>query len=86
MQTRNTFLLFDSGVVSARLCSSPCRLSYHQRIVDIVPPTFSALIPAEPIFIYKYEDESACKPTSDVDLHEAPTQHEQKENSAGMFW
>lgn len=38
-----------------------CRLSYHQRIVDIVPPTFSALIPPEPIFIYKYEDESACK-------------------------
>uniref|UniRef100_A0A8D0CXY5 Nuclear cap binding protein subunit 1 n=1 Tax=Sander lucioperca TaxID=283035 RepID=A0A8D0CXY5_SANLU len=35
------------------------RLSYHQRIVDIVPPTFSALIPAEPIFSYKYEDESA---------------------------
>uniref|UniRef100_A0AAQ5Z503 MIF4G domain-containing protein n=1 Tax=Amphiprion ocellaris TaxID=80972 RepID=A0AAQ5Z503_AMPOC len=34
-------------------------LSYHQRIVDIVPPTFSALIPAEPLFIYKYEDESA---------------------------
>lgn len=40
-----------------------CRLSYHQRIVDIVPATFSALIPAEPIFIYKYDDESACKNT-----------------------
>ncbi|KAM3612040.1 uncharacterized protein V6R79_001488 [Siganus canaliculatus] len=35
------------------------RLSYHQRIVDIVPATFAALIPAEPIFIFKYEDESA---------------------------
>ncbi|CAI5653100.1 unnamed protein product [Oreochromis niloticus] len=35
------------------------RLSYHQRIVDIVPPTFSALIPADPIFTYKYADESA---------------------------
>ncbi|XP_027864963.1 nuclear cap-binding protein subunit 1 [Xiphophorus couchianus] len=34
------------------------RLSYHQRIVDIVPPTFSALIPAEPIFSFKYGDES----------------------------
>uniref|UniRef100_A0AAR2JQL2 Nuclear cap binding protein subunit 1 n=1 Tax=Pygocentrus nattereri TaxID=42514 RepID=A0AAR2JQL2_PYGNA len=34
------------------------RLSYHQRIVDIVPPSFSALIPAEPMFQYKYEDES----------------------------
>ncbi|XP_020775622.1 nuclear cap-binding protein subunit 1 isoform X1 [Boleophthalmus pectinirostris] len=36
------------------------RLSYHQRIVDIVPPTFSALIPAEPLFIYKYADESSA--------------------------
>lgn len=35
------------------------RLSYHQRIVDIVPATFSALIPAEPMFVYKYMDESA---------------------------
>uniref|UniRef100_A0A667YLC5 Nuclear cap binding protein subunit 1 n=1 Tax=Myripristis murdjan TaxID=586833 RepID=A0A667YLC5_9TELE len=34
------------------------RLSYHQRIVDIVPPTFAALIPAEPIFYYKYAIES----------------------------
>uniref|UniRef100_A0AAZ3SD03 MIF4G domain-containing protein n=1 Tax=Oncorhynchus tshawytscha TaxID=74940 RepID=A0AAZ3SD03_ONCTS len=33
-------------------------LSYHQRIVDIVPPTFSALIPADPIFFYKYQDEA----------------------------
>uniref|UniRef100_A0A3P8Z5D6 Nuclear cap-binding protein subunit 1 n=1 Tax=Esox lucius TaxID=8010 RepID=A0A3P8Z5D6_ESOLU len=37
------------------------RLSYHQRIVDIVPPTFSALIPAEPIFFYKYQDEANSK-------------------------
>ncbi|MCI4381645.1 hypothetical protein PGIGA_G00254480 [Pangasianodon gigas] len=35
------------------------RLSYHQRIVDIVPPSFSALIPAEPLFHYKYGDESS---------------------------
>ncbi|KAK5615290.1 Nuclear cap-binding protein subunit 1 [Crenichthys baileyi] len=34
------------------------RLSYHQRIVDIVPPTFSALIPAEPIFSFKYGEET----------------------------
>ncbi|XP_062857290.1 nuclear cap-binding protein subunit 1 isoform X3 [Trichomycterus rosablanca] len=34
------------------------RLSYHQRIVDIVPPSFSALIPAEPLFQYKYIDEN----------------------------
>uniref|UniRef100_A0AAY5ENJ0 MIF4G domain-containing protein n=1 Tax=Electrophorus electricus TaxID=8005 RepID=A0AAY5ENJ0_ELEEL len=35
------------------------RLSYHQRIVDIVPPSFSALIPAEPQYHYKYGDESS---------------------------
>ncbi|KAI9521346.1 Nuclear cap-binding protein subunit 1 [Dissostichus eleginoides] len=35
------------------------RLSYHQRIVDIVPASFSALIPAENIFVYKYADESS---------------------------
>ncbi|MGH0133444.1 UNVERIFIED_CONTAM: hypothetical protein FKN15_077359 [Acipenser sinensis] len=35
------------------------RLSYHQRIVDIVPANFSALIPANPIFVYKYMDESS---------------------------
>ncbi|RXM97883.1 Nuclear cap-binding protein subunit 1 [Acipenser ruthenus] len=35
------------------------RLSYHQRIVDIVPANFSALIPTNPIFIYKYMDESS---------------------------
>ncbi|KAM4555378.1 nuclear cap-binding protein subunit 1 isoform 1-T1 [Odontesthes bonariensis] len=35
------------------------RLSYHQRMVDIVPATFAALIPAEPIFTFKYGDESA---------------------------
>uniref|UniRef100_A0A8C7IMK6 Nuclear cap binding protein subunit 1 n=1 Tax=Oncorhynchus kisutch TaxID=8019 RepID=A0A8C7IMK6_ONCKI len=34
------------------------RLSYHQRIVDIVPPTFSGLVPADPIFFYKYQDEA----------------------------
>ncbi|XP_068451777.1 nuclear cap-binding protein subunit 1 [Clinocottus analis] len=35
------------------------RLSYHQRMVDIVPATFAALIPVENVFIYKYEGESA---------------------------
>ncbi|XP_062405532.1 nuclear cap-binding protein subunit 1 [Sardina pilchardus] len=39
------------------------RLSYHQRIVDIVPPSFSALIPADPLFVYKYgEDTSTSLP------------------------
>lgn len=46
--------------VDRLICLVPRRLSYHQRIVDIVPPTFSVLIPAEPISIYKYGDES-CK-------------------------
>lgn len=35
------------------------RLSYHQCILDIVPPTFSALCPANPTCIYKYGDESS---------------------------
>uniref|UniRef100_A0AC11E408 Nuclear cap binding protein subunit 1 n=1 Tax=Ovis aries TaxID=9940 RepID=A0AC11E408_SHEEP len=34
-------------------------LSYHQRILDFVPPTFSALCPANPTCIYKYGDESS---------------------------
>ncbi|XP_068278097.1 nuclear cap-binding protein subunit 1-like isoform X3 [Nyctibius grandis] len=34
------------------------RLSYHQRIIDIVPPSFSVLSPASPVCIYKYGDES----------------------------
>ncbi|KAF1494150.1 Nuclear cap-binding protein subunit 1, partial [Megadyptes antipodes antipodes] len=34
------------------------RLSYHQRIIDIVPPSFSVLSPANPVCIYKYGDES----------------------------
>nr|XP_014345372.1 PREDICTED: nuclear cap-binding protein subunit 1 [Latimeria chalumnae] len=34
------------------------RLSYHQRILDIIPANFSALAPANPSCIYKYGDES----------------------------
>ncbi|KAG8130329.1 putative Nuclear cap-binding protein [Naja naja] len=34
------------------------RLSYHQRIVDIVHASFSVLTPANPTCIYKYGDES----------------------------
>lgn len=34
------------------------RLSYHQRIVDIVPASFSALIPANPVCSYKYGEEA----------------------------
>nr|XP_033772939.1 nuclear cap-binding protein subunit 1 isoform X5 [Geotrypetes seraphini] len=34
------------------------RLSYHQRILDIVPAAFSALTPPTPACIYKYGDES----------------------------
>ncbi|XP_040273221.1 nuclear cap-binding protein subunit 1 [Bufo bufo] len=35
------------------------RLSYYQRILDIVPSTFSALYPAEPKCKFKYGDESS---------------------------
>ena len=38
-----------------------CRLSYHQRIVDIVPPSFSALIPADPLFQYKYGEDTSSE-------------------------
>ena len=34
------------------------RLSYHQRIVDIVPESFSALIPAKPATVYKFGGEA----------------------------
>ncbi|KAE8632196.1 hypothetical protein XENTR_v10001470 [Xenopus tropicalis] len=34
------------------------RLSYHQRILDIVPAAFSALYPASPSCVFKYGDES----------------------------
>ncbi|KAG8130327.1 hypothetical protein E2320_017106 [Naja naja] len=34
------------------------RLSYHQRIIDIVPASFSVLTPANPTCIYKYGEES----------------------------
>ncbi|XP_075302607.1 nuclear cap-binding protein subunit 1-like [Opisthocomus hoazin] len=33
------------------------RLSYRQRIIDIVPPSFSVLSPAKPACLYKYGDE-----------------------------
>ncbi|XP_056374895.1 nuclear cap-binding protein subunit 1 [Hyla sarda] len=35
------------------------RLSYYQRILDIVPSSFSALYPAEPKCVNKYGDESS---------------------------
>uniref|UniRef100_A0A452U808 Nuclear cap-binding protein subunit 1 n=1 Tax=Ursus maritimus TaxID=29073 RepID=A0A452U808_URSMA len=44
------------------------KLSYHQRILDIVPPTFSALCPANPTCIYKYGDESNSLPGHSVAL------------------
>uniref|UniRef100_V9KRF1 Nuclear cap-binding protein subunit 1 n=1 Tax=Callorhinchus milii TaxID=7868 RepID=V9KRF1_CALMI len=37
------------------------RLSYYQRLVDIVPENFAALLPANPLCIYKYGDESNSK-------------------------
>lgn len=40
------------------ICVFLRRLSYHQRIVDIVPANFSPLIPANPIFTFKYGEES----------------------------
>ncbi|XP_048826262.1 nuclear cap-binding protein subunit 1 [Brienomyrus brachyistius] len=44
------------------------RLSYHQRIVDIVPANFSPLIPANPIFTFKYGEENAQLPGYPVSI------------------
>ena len=65
----STFFLLNFNILHSLcfICCSclfslfPSRLSYHQRMVDIVPPTFSALIPAEPLFVYKYLGESSCE-------------------------
>jgi nuclear cap-binding protein subunit 1 len=35
------------------------RLSYHQRIAEMMPETMQCLTPAEPVPIYKYESEDA---------------------------
>ena len=35
------------------------RLSYHQRIAEMMPESMQSLVPAEPLPIYKYESEEA---------------------------
>lgn len=40
-----------------------CRLSYHQRIREILPDSFSCFIPAKPEPDYKYAKEGAGKET-----------------------
>ena len=37
------------------------RLAYHQRVKDIVPESFIALVPEKPEPIFKYENEDAAK-------------------------
>lgn len=32
-----------------------CRMSYHQRVCDNVPESFSPLLPAEPVCCFRYE-------------------------------
>ena len=36
-----------------------CRLSYHQRLKELVPDNFDPLLPARPSPYYKYEQEGA---------------------------
>jgi nuclear cap-binding protein subunit 1 len=36
-----------------------CRLSYHQRIKDMMPESFESLIPAKPEAKFKYAAEGA---------------------------
>ena len=38
-----------------------CRLSYHQRIRDMMPESYAELIPAVPEPVYKYTSEGASK-------------------------
>ena len=35
------------------------RLSYHQRVTDIVPSNFAKLLPPKPVPFYKYEKDGA---------------------------
>ena len=37
------------------------RLAYHQRVKDIVPESFIALVPEKPEPIFQYENEDAGK-------------------------
>ena len=37
------------------------RLSYHQRIVDIIPPAMASILPADPKPTYKYVSEQAAE-------------------------
>jgi nuclear cap-binding protein subunit 1 len=41
------------------VCQKTMRLSYHQRIVDIMPDEFEPLLPIKPGAHFKYEDEGA---------------------------
>lgn len=36
-----------------------CRLSYHQRITEIIPSSFEKLLPLKALPYYKYEEEGA---------------------------
>lgn len=37
-----------------------CRLSYHQRITEIIPSSFEKLLPLKALPYYKYEEEGAA--------------------------
>lgn len=41
------------------------RLSYYQRIADLVPDSFSNLVPLKPVTTFKYAQEGAGKKSSD---------------------
>ncbi|KAL7988539.1 hypothetical protein Chor_007458 [Crotalus horridus] len=58
LDTMNTICIDRSDCLSEDLDRVRPRLSYHQRIIDIVPASFSVLIPANPTCIYKYGEES----------------------------
>ncbi|XP_046556398.1 nuclear cap-binding protein subunit 1-like [Haliotis rubra] len=45
------------------------RLSYHQRLVDVVPETFANLIPIKPVPFFKYEQEGAGSMPGTTEAH-----------------
>ena len=45
------------------------RLSYHQRILDIVPESFTELVPIKPTPFFKYEQEGAGRGTTNLRIY-----------------
>lgn len=62
-------VLMHSNECSARFDSNPCRFSYHQRLVDMLPKGCEALLPANPVAFCKYDEESGGMCNYEFRLH-----------------